>query len=134
MKRAIIWILASAALAHSSLAATMVAGDAKRGQQSYQICSSCHSIDENDVGPMHRGVVGRHAAAVPGYAYSAAMKRADLVWNLESLDRWLINPQAVVPGSRMYFSVGSAQARADIIAYLASQRGMPVATRAETVH
>jgi cytochrome c len=134
MKRPIPVVLLFAALAHSSLAATMVAGDAKRGEKFYQICSSCHSIDENDVGPMHRGVVGRHAAAVPGYAYSAAIRGVDIVWDRQTLDRWLTDPQALVPGSRMFFSVGSAQTRADIVAYLATQREMRVANQAESVH
>jgi cytochrome c len=121
-------------LTHASMCVAAAIGDSARGERLYQICSSCHSIDENDVGPKHRGIVGRHAAAIPDYVYSSALKRADIVWNQQSLDRWLTNPQALVPGSRMFFSVVSAQTRADIIAYLASQRGMTVATRAKTVH
>lgn len=99
----------------------MPAGDAARGKVFYQSCSGCHSIDENDVGPRHRGVVGRNAGAVPGYAYSAALKRSGIVWTPDNLDRWLTNPQKLVPGAKMYFSVGNAQNRADIIAYLATQ-------------
>jgi cytochrome c len=97
-------------------------GNPVRGKLLYQSCSGCHSIDENDVGPKHRGVVGRRAASVPGYAYSAALKRSNLTWNQAALDRWLTNPQKLVPGAKMYFSVANAQNRADIIAYLATQR------------
>lgn len=97
------------------------AGDAARGKLFYQSCSGCHSIDDNDVGPRHRGVVGRNAGAVPGYAYSAALKGSGIVWTPANLDRWLTNPQKLVPGAKMYFSVSNAQNRADIIAYLATQ-------------
>ena len=96
-------------------------GDPIRGKSLYQACSGCHSLDENDVGPKHRGVVGRHSGIVPGYAYSPALKASGLTWDRANLDRWLTNPQALVPGARMYFSVRDPQTRADIIAYLAQQ-------------
>lgn len=97
-------------------------GNAADGARLYQACMGCHSVDENDVGPMHRGVVGRPAGSVPGYAYSAVLKNSGLTWTPENLDRWLAGPQALVPGAKMYFSVGSAQDRADIIAYLSEQK------------
>jgi cytochrome c len=92
------------------------------GARLYQSCMGCHSLDENDVGPRHRGVVGRRAASVPGYAYSAALKKSGIVWTPAMLDRWLSGPQAMVPGAKMYFSVANPQNRADIIAYLAQQK------------
>jgi cytochrome c len=97
-------------------------GDAGRGKSLYAACMGCHSLDENDVGPMHRGVVGRRAGAVPGYAYSAALKASGMVWTPTNLDRWLSGPQALVPGAKMFFQVPNPQSRADIIAYLATQR------------
>ena len=97
-------------------------GDAAHDKTLYQACMSCHSLDENDIGPKHRGVVGRRAASVPGYAYSAALRASGLTWTRANLDRWLTNPQALVPGARMFFSVGNPASRADIIAYLATQR------------
>jgi cytochrome c len=97
------------------------AGDPGRGKSAYGGCQGCHSLDENDVGPRHRGVVGRKAGSVPGYAYSAALKGSNIVWTPANLDRWLQGPQKMVPGSKMYFSVQDAQRRADIIAYLAQQ-------------
>jgi cytochrome c len=96
-------------------------GDPARGKQAYGGCQGCHSLDENDVGPRHRGVVGRKAGSVPGYAYSAALKNSNIVWTPANLDRWLQGPQKMAPGSKMYFSVPDAQRRADIIAYLAQQ-------------
>jgi cytochrome c len=92
-----------------------------RGQSLYQSCAGCHSIDENEVGPKHRGVVGRRAAAVPGYAYSVALRKSNILWEKPTLDRWLAGPQKLVPGSKMFLSVSNAQNRADIIAYLAQQ-------------
>jgi cytochrome c len=93
-------------------------GDAARGQALYQACSGCHSVEDNDIGPRHRGVVGRTAGSVPDYAYSPALKASGLTWSPANLDRWLANPQALVPGAKMYFSVSDAQKRADLIAYL----------------
>jgi cytochrome c len=94
-------------------------GDPERGRALYANCTSCHSIDENDIGPRHRGVVGRKAGTAPDYAYSAALKASGIVWDKGALDRWLTNPSAMVPGTKMFFLVPDPQARADIIAYLA---------------
>jgi len=93
-------------------------GDPVRGKALYQGCSGCHSIDDNDLGPRHRGVVGRHAGSVPDYAYSTALKNSGLTWDETLLDRWLTNPSALVPGTKMYFKIDDAQTRADIVAYL----------------
>jgi cytochrome c len=96
-------------------------GDANHGKQLYQGCAACHSIDENDIGPLHRGVLGRRAGSVPDYNYSAALKASGIVWNAAQLDRWLSNPSAMVPGTKMFFKLDDAQMRADIIAYLETQ-------------
>ncbi len=115
-------VLAAVLIAAPAHAQPALAGDPARGQSLYNACMGCHSLDDNDVGPKHRGVVGRHAAIVPGYAYSPALKASGLTWTAANLDRWLTNPQALVPGAKMYFSVAKPQDRADIIAYLARQR------------
>jgi cytochrome c len=98
---------------------TSVHGDSAHGKSLYQGCQACHSIDDNDLGPRHRGVVGRRAGSVADYNYSVALKNSGLTWDPTTLDRWLSNPSALVPGTKMYFTVPDAQARADIIAYLA---------------
>ncbi|HSC63073.1 MAG TPA: cytochrome c family protein [Caldimonas sp.] len=103
-------------------AAALPAGDPARGKTLYQGCESCHSIDENDVGPKHRGVFGRRAGTVPDYAYSPALKGSGITWNEANLDRWLVNPSAMVPGTKMFFRIDDAQARADLIAYLKQQK------------
>lgn len=97
-------------------------GDAVHGKAVYQVCMACHSLDEDDVGPRHRGVVGRVAGSVPGYAYSPALKKSGLKWDTANLDRWLTNPQALVPGVKMFFAMPNAKDRADVIAYLAQQQ------------
>jgi cytochrome c len=110
-------VIAAAALAAAPATAGPV-GDAARGEQIYQACTDCHSIDENDVGPRHRGVFGRKAGSLPDYDYSDALKNANIVWNEETLDKWLTNPQDFVPGVKMFFHLDSAQDRADVIAFL----------------
>ena len=93
-------------------------GDPGRGKNLYQGCQACHSIEDNDLGPRHRGVVGRHAGSVEDYNYSQALKNSGLTWDAATLDRWLTNPSVLVPGTKMYFKLDDPQARADIIAYL----------------
>ena len=94
------------------------AGDAARGEMLYQTCELCHSIDKNEVGPMHRGVFGRVAGSVPDYNYSQALKASKVVWTESNLDKWLTNPQVLVPGTKMLYKVDNPQDRADIIAFL----------------
>jgi cytochrome c len=98
---------------------TPVPGDPAHGKTLYQACQACHSIDDNDLGPKHRGVVGRRAGSVADYNYSLALKNSGLTWDPTTLDRWLSNPSALVPGTKMYYTIADAQTRADIIAYLA---------------
>ena len=97
-------------------------GDAVHGKALYQGCAACHSIDENDIGPKHRGVVGRRAGSISDYPYSAALKSSGLIWDERILDQWLTNPTALVPGTKMFFKLDDAQSRADIIAYLKEQK------------
>ena len=117
--RSAAWLAVSVMLALLAQAQAAIPGDAARGKDLYQACSGCHSIEENDIGPKHRGVVGRPAGSIPDYAYSPALKGSGLVWSADTLDRWLTNPQALVPGTKMYFSIADPQKRADLIAYLA---------------
>lgn len=111
--------LAAIAIALLSAAgAAGATGNAARGQMLYEGCADCHSIAENGVGPMHKGVVGRKAGSVPGYDYSPDLKNSGIVWTEENLDKWLTGPQAMVPETKMFFDVPDAQDRADIIAFL----------------
>jgi cytochrome c len=106
-------------LAAPQTGGALLRGNADHGKVLYQNCTSCHSIDENDIGPKHRGVVGRKAGTVPDYAYSPALKASGIVWDEAHLNLWLTNPSAMVPGTKMYFMLKDPQDRADVIAYLA---------------
>lgn len=104
-------------------AAQRSGGDKVRGAQLYKAnCGSCHAIDSNRVGPAHRGVVGRRAGSVKGYSYSPAMRRSPIVWTPDTLDRFLQNPQKMIPGTKMGYRVSDPARRADVIAYLEQQR------------
>jgi cytochrome c len=101
-----------------ALNSARAAGDASRGATLYQGCGDCHSIEKNDVGPMHKGVVGRLAGSVAGYNYSPALKNSKIVWTEANLDKWLSGPDAMVPGTKMFYEVQDPEDRADIIAFL----------------
>ncbi len=113
-------IVAAASIGGTTLASvgSGLNGDPVHGKTLYQGCQACHSVDDNDLGPRHRGVVGRRAGSVPDYSYSPALKNSGLTWDESTLDRWLTNPSALVPGTKMFFKIDDAQARADVIAYL----------------
>jgi cytochrome c len=101
-------------------------GEAARGTEIYaKNCSACHSLDANRAGPAHRGVYGRKAGSAAGYGYSASVATSRIIWNGKSLNRWLTNPQATIPGSRMGFRLPDPQKRADVIAYLRSVSERP---------
>lgn len=93
--------------------------DPKRGETLYQQkCRACHSVDDNSTGPRHKGVFGRRAGTVNDYRYSLALEDQDFEWNDKTLDAWLTDPSAVVPGNLMGMAVESARDRQDLIAYL----------------
>jgi len=99
-----------------------IAADAARGRQLYESrCIGCHSVDANRVGPAHKGVFGRKAGSVKDYDYSDALKKTKVIWSEKTLERWLANPETLIPGQKMGFSVPEAQDRADLIDYLRSE-------------
>ncbi len=98
------------------------------GARAFQRCAACHALEptgEGLAGPGLRGVTGRRAGSAPGFAYSDAMRaagRAGLVWDRPTLERYLIDPEDVVPGTTMPFQGGSAAERAAVIDYLQRTR------------
>ena len=98
------------------------AGDAKRGAQLFNQCAACHSVQvgEHMTGPSLAHVWNRKAGTAEGFQrYSDALKRAGIVWNEATLDKWLANPPALVHGTTMTFAgIKQAKDRADVIAYL----------------
>ncbi|WP_210202134.1 c-type cytochrome [Rhizobium anhuiense] len=124
MLHALRLILSIAAVSIAGLAAASIAGNPVRGQQLFNRCSGCHSVQgENKSGPPLNGVVGREAAVVEGYRYSPALMNAGLTWTEDALDTYLAGPTRAVRGTRMTVSVSREQDRADIIAYLKSLGG-----------
>ena len=109
-----------AAIVLAAAGAAVRADGAPRGEQLYVArCGACHSIDDNGAGPRHRGLLGRRAGSVPGFAYSEALKRSGIVWTAETLDLWLADPNHLVPGNIMVVRLANdPQDRADIIDYL----------------
>ncbi|MCB4806199.1 cytochrome c [Methylobacterium brachiatum] len=84
-------------------------------------CATCHSINTTDParqGPTLFGVIGRKAGTVAGYHYSAGFSKADWTWDESRLDRWLTNPQAMIPGAIMPYRQSKAEVRSAIINYL----------------
>lgn len=85
-------------------------------------CASCHDITaspSHKIGPNLKFVIGRAAGSLPGYTYSAAMQQAHLVWDAPTLERWLTNPNLLVPGTAMAFAGLPSEAdRQAVIAYL----------------
>ena len=102
--------------------AAHAAGDPKRGAQVFRQCMACHSVaaGEQMTGPSLAHIWNRKAGSVEGFLrYSDPMKRADVVWNEATLDQWLSNPAAFLPGTSMTFpGLKQSQARQDLIAYL----------------
>lgn len=110
-----------AAMAAAALAAPAAAQDAKAGEKAFVQCKACHNVvaGKNGVGPSLAGVVGRKAASVPGFNYSAAMKAMGVSWTEANLDTYLTKPAAYVKGTRMAFAgIPDAKKRKDVIAYL----------------
>ncbi|NKJ02369.1 c-type cytochrome [Novosphingobium sp. SG707] len=94
------------------------------GRAVYQShCASCHGGDnaQASFGPSLVGVFGKLAASVPGFAYSSAMRNAKLVWDAETLDRFLAAPTKLVPGTKMPVALSRPADRAEVIAYLKQQ-------------
>lgn len=112
----------AALLAIVPSAAVQAAGDANRGARVFNQCAACHSVKpgENMTGSSLAGVVGRKAGTLESFArYSEALKSSRLVWTEGTLDKWLRDPAALVPGNSMTFpGLKEAQARQDVIAYL----------------
>jgi cytochrome c len=118
--------LATGLLLLSGVAAAQESADAEEGKLAFNNnCRRCHVTKEGDnrLGPSLHDVFGREAGSSSGFAYSSAMKNADIVWDEQTLDAYIENPDAVVPGNRMkpYPGVPSAEERAKIIAHLKAE-------------
>jgi cytochrome c len=104
------------------LSAPAHAQDAAKGEKDFAVCRACHQIGptaKNGIGPVLNGIIGRKAGTYPGYNYSEANRDSGIVWTPEELDTYLVDPQKVVPHTKMIFpGLKDQQKRADVIAFL----------------
>lgn len=118
-------VLAFAALV-TSVSGALADGDAVIGEQKFsERCAMCHSIGGQAAknGPDLSNVIGRPAASLEGFKYSDAMleaAEAGVVWDLETLAKFIAKPRSVVNGSNMSFTgYRNPEDVANVIAYLA---------------
>ena len=96
-------------------------GDVARGEARFKECAACHGLEAgaNEVGPSLHGVFARKAGELSDFRYSPAMRRSGIRWTPETLDKYIADPQALIPANRMpYGGMSNASDRADLIAYL----------------
>jgi len=99
-------------------------GDPARGKALFEKrCTGCHALTQNHEGPALQGVYGRTSGTAAGFAYSAALKKASIVWDDKMLDKWLADPDAFIAGNDMDFLVSKPQERQDLISYLRQSSG-----------
>lgn len=112
-----------AGAADLDIAPLLAKANPDNGKTTFNKCKSCHATEKgkNGVGPTLYGVVDRPKASVDGFKYSDALKTKGGAWSFQELSKFLVNPKADVPGTKMTFAgLPSAADRADLIAYLAS--------------
>jgi cytochrome c len=106
----------------ASLPAPYRNADLYNGQAKFALCKSCHTVTPGAgaaFGPNLWGVFGRKSGAAPGYAYSEGLKRLGVAWTAPTLDAWIANPRAIVPGTKMaYAGLEDPRDRIDVVAYL----------------
>lgn len=119
------------------VSAAPAAADTERGQQIFsRACVACHSLepDKNMTGPSLSGLWGRKAGGLQSFTrYSPALRSAEVEWSDETLDPWLADPQAFIPGNHMIFpGIAEGEMRADVIEFLkeASEPGAQTAQSA----
>ena len=97
------------------------AADPVKGKKVFRKCVSCHSLQEgkNKMGPALYNLLGRKAGTVEGYKYSKAMKNSSVVWDEESLDKFLTKPRKFIPKIKMSFrGIKNKSLRDDLISFL----------------
>ena len=98
------------------------AGD--HGAEVFRACVACHTLspDEgNKAGPTLSGIFGRRIATLPGYNFSPALKKLDIVWTPETVSKLFeVGPAQYTPGTKMpEQTIGSADERKALVEFLA---------------
>ena len=99
--------------------------DIEHGRTTFNtMCNVCHSVQATGrpgEGPNLWGLVGRQAGSQPDFTkYSEALKASGLTWTTQNLNKFLVSPMAMVPGTFMPMLIPDDKTRADVIAYLAT--------------
>lgn len=109
-------------------ATALAEGNVENGEAVFRKCKACHDVGpnaKNKVGPHLNEIVGRKAASLEGYSYSAAFKalgQTGHVWTEEKLSEYLQKPNAVVQKTKMVFpGLPDETDRKDLISYLKHQ-------------
>jgi cytochrome c len=118
-------LLVAAAILAPALCAAGSKPDVENGKATFTtVCNVCHSVQKTggpNQGPNLLGVVGRKAGSQPEFAgYSPALKASKITWSEKTLDKFLVDPMAKVPGTLMPIQIADDKTRADVIAYLAT--------------
>jgi cytochrome c len=111
--------VATAIACFAAISNLSTAGDSSHGKNLFERrCAGCHSLDKDKEGPRLRGVYGRHAGAVPSFKYSGALKNAGITWDAVALEKWLTDPEKLVPDNDMAFLLENPDERKEIVNYL----------------
>ena len=98
------------------------AGDPERGKRLYLQCRACHSLKKGEphkIGPNLYNFYGKQAGSQERFNYSSELLDSKILWDYDNLDRWLENPQALIPENKMvYVGMRNLKDREDLIAYL----------------
>lgn len=120
MKKQVLFGLA-AGIALMAGVSTASAQSAADGEKVFRACKACHSLEEGKkgVGPSLHGLIGRQSGSVEGFAYSPAMKNANVTWNDENLAKYLADPKGFIAGNKMAFAgIKKEDDLKNLIAYL----------------
>lgn len=129
MTIAALLVVAGPVAADSDLDARLAAANLKRGQLLYMVCKACHDVEAglpHKVGPNLHGMFGRKAGTADGFKYTDALMKSGIVWTPATMDAWLKQPGALVPGNGMAFAgIANDADRASLVAWLMANSGAP---------
>jgi len=122
MNHILLVAIATLLLAASPFRAAAQPGNAANGERMYRVCAACHSLepDRNMTGPSLADLWGRKSGGLPSFTrYSPALKSAGIIWNDDTLNEWIKDPQHFISGNTMTFAgIKEPRQRADLLAYL----------------